>query len=65
MLKKVINPILFLPLAIFINSLEVLSNPKKDFIDKILEEKSSKPFISHEEIEKIVLNNDELRSLQN
>jgi outer membrane protein TolC len=65
MLKKVIYPILFLPLALFINSLEVLSNEKKDLIDKVMDEKSNKPFISYQEIEKIVLNNDELKALQN
>ena len=65
MLKKVINTILFLPLALFSNSLEIKANEKQGFIDKVLEEKSNNPFISYEEIEKIVLNNQELRSLQN
>ena len=41
MLKKVIDPILFLPLVLFINSLEVLSNEKKDFIEAVLDEKSN------------------------
>ena len=50
MLKKVINPILFLPLALCINSLDVLSNEKKDFIDKVLEDKSNKPFITYQDI---------------
>ena len=65
MLKKVINLILFLPLALLSNSLEIKANEKQGFIDKVLEEKSNNPFISYEEIEKIVLNNQELRSLQN
>ena len=65
MLKKVINPILFLPLTLFINSLEIKANEKQGFIDKVLEEKSNNPFISYEEIEKIVINNQELRSLKN
>ena len=65
MLKKVISSILFLPLTIFINSLEVLSSQKKDFIDKVIEEKSNKSFISYEDIDKIILNNEELKSLQN
>ena len=65
MLKKVINPILFLPVALFIHSLEVLSNEKKSLIDKVLEEKSNKPFITYQDIEKIVLNNEELKSLEN
>ena len=64
MLKKVINPSLFLPLALFINTLEVLSNEKKDFIDKILEEKPNKTYISYQEIKNIIRNNEELKSLQ-
>ena len=54
MLKKVINPTLFLPLALFINTLEVLSNDKKDFIDKILEEKANNTYISYQEIKNII-----------
>ena len=65
MLKKVIIPTLLLPLALFTNTLELLSNEKKDFIDKILEEKSNNTYISYQEIEEIVINNEELKSLQN
>ncbi len=65
MLKKIINTFLFLPLALFINSLEVLSHEKEDYSGKILKENSNKPFISYAEIEKIILNNHELRSLRN
>ena len=64
MLKKVKNTILFLPLALYINSLEVLSIEKKDFIDQVLEEKSNNSFISYQNIEKIILDNQELKSLQ-
>ena len=65
MLKKFISPILYLPLVLFVNSFEVLSNEKQNLIDKVLQEKSNIPFISYEEIEEIVLNNAELKSLQN
>ena len=65
MLKKVINTILFLPLALISNSLEIKANEKQEFLDKVLENKSNKPFITYEDIEKIVLNNNELKSLQN
>ena len=65
MLKKVINTILFLPLSLFLNSLEVLSKEHKGFIEKILDEKSNQPFISYQEIEKIIVNNEELKSLKN
>ena len=65
MLRRVINPILFLPLALCINSINVLSSETKNYIDNVLEEKSNNPFIGYQEIEKIVLNNQELKSLQN
>ena len=65
MLRRVINTILFLPLALCINSKDVLSSETKNFIDNVLEEKSNIPFISYQEIEKIVLNNQELKALQN
>ena len=38
MLRKIINPILFLPLALSINSLNVLAIETKGYIDKVLEE---------------------------
>ncbi len=63
--RRVVNPFLLLPLALCINSINVLPSEIKDSIDNVLEEKSNKPFIRYEEIEKIVSNNQELRSLQN
>ena len=65
MLRKVINPILFLPIALCISSPNVLSSEPKNYIDQVLEEKSNKIFISYQDIEKIILNNNELKSLQN
>ena len=47
-----------------INSINLLSSETKDYIDSVLEEKPNKPFISYQEIEQIVLNNQELRSLK-
>ena len=57
MLKRVINPILFLPLALSINSVNVLSSETKNYIDNVLEEKRNITFIDYQEIEKIILNN--------
>ncbi len=65
MLRRVINPILLLPVALSINSVNVLSNETKNYIDNVLEEKPNITFIDYQEIEKIVLNNQELKSLQN
>ncbi len=65
MFRRVVNPSLFLPIALSINSLNVISSESKDYIDNILGEKANKPFISYQEIEKIIVNNQELKSLQN
>ena len=65
MLRRVINPILFFPLTLSINSLNVLSSETKNYIDNFLEEKSNITFVDYQEIEKLVLNNQELKSLQN
>jgi len=65
MLRRVINPFLFLPLALSINSINVLSSETKNYIDNVLEEKSNITFIDYQEIEKLILNNQELKSLQN
>ncbi len=65
MLRRVINPILFLPLALSINSVNVLSSETKNYIDNVLDEKPNIIFIDYQEIEKIILKNPELKSLQN
>ncbi|MDA9745793.1 TolC family protein [Prochlorococcus sp. AH-736-K20] len=65
MLRRVINPFLFLPLALSINSINVLSSETKNYIDNVLEEKSNITFVDYLDIEKIILNNQELISLQN
>jgi len=65
MFRRVINPFLFLPLALSTNSIDVLSSETKNYIDNVLEEKSNITFVDYLEIEKIVLNNQELKSLQN
>ena len=65
MLRRIVNPILFLPLALSINATNVLSRETKNYIDNFLEEKPNITFIDYQEIEKIVLNNQELKSLQN
>jgi len=65
MLRRIINPILFLPLSLSINSPNVISSETKDYIDTVLEEKSNISFVDYQDIEKIILNNQELKSLQN
>ncbi len=65
MLRRVINPFLLLPLTLGMNTFNVLSSETKNYIDNVLEEKSNITFINYQEIEKLVLNNQELKSLQN
>jgi len=65
MLRRVINPFLLLPLTLSMNNFNVLSSETKNYIDNILEEKSNLTFVDYQEIEKLVLNNQELKSLQN
>ena len=65
MLRRVINPLLLLPLTLGMNTFNVLSSESKNYIDNLLEEKSNITFVDYQEIEKLVLNNQELRSLQN
>jgi len=65
MLRRVINPFLLLPLTLSMNTFNVLSRETKNYIDNVLEEKSNITFIDYQEIEKLVLKNQELKSLQN
>jgi len=65
MLRRVINPFLLLPLTLSMNTFNVLSSETKNYIDHVLEEKSNITFIDYQEIEKLVLNNQELKSLLN
>ena len=65
MLRRVINPFLLLPLTLSMNTFNVLSSETKNYIDNLLEEKSNITFVDYQEIEKLVLNNQELKSLLN
>ena len=65
MIRRVINHILFIPLALFINPINVLSSETKENVEINLKENSNNTLISYENIEKIILNNQELKSLKN
>ena len=64
MLRKFINPLLFLPLALFLTIPEIISSESKNNINELLEEKEDKLLINFKEIESIISNNSELKSLQ-
>jgi len=63
MLRRVINPILLFPLTLSINTVNVLSGETKNYIDNVLEARSNITFVDYQEIEKLILNNQELKSL--
>ncbi len=64
MLRKFINPILFLPLALLITNPKALLSEQKNPIDEIIEETENRIFIDFKEIEAIISNNEELKSLK-
>ena len=64
MLRKLINPILFLPFALLITTPKSILSEEKNSIDKIIEETEDRIFIDLKEIEKIISNNEELKSLK-
>ena len=64
MYRKIINTIIFLPLILFITSYRPIFSETKNYIDEILKEKDDKLFIDYQEIEKLIFNNQELKSLQ-
>ena len=65
MLRRVINPFLLFPLTLSLNHSNVLSSENQNYIDNVLKEKSNITFVDYQEIGKIILNNQELKSLQN
>ena len=65
MLRKVIKTLLFLPLFLSLHSLNLIASDTKNHLDNALEEEADNFFISYEDIENIILNNSELKSLQN
>ena len=65
MLRRVINPFLLLPLTLSMNTFNVLSSETKNYIDNILEDNLNITFVDYQEIEKLILNNQELKSLEN
>ena len=64
MLRKIINTTLFLPLSFFVTFQQSILSENKNFIDEIIRINEDKIFIDHQEIKNIILNNDELKSLE-
>ncbi len=62
--RHIVKSLLFVPIALFITSQKALWSEPNNYIDKILEEKEDKIFINYEEIESIIVNNQELKSLK-
>ncbi len=64
MFRKIINPILFLQLVMCLTFQKSLISKQNNYIDKVLEDKGDNIFIDYSEIEKIIINNQELKSFQ-
>ena len=64
MLKKIINPILFLNLTLCIISQKDTLSATNNYIDEVLEEKEDQIFIDYQEIERIILKNEQLKSFK-
>ena len=64
MIRKIISTTLFIPFILFVTSQKVILSETRNYIDEILEEKDDKIFIDYSEIDKIILNNTEIKSLQ-
>ncbi len=64
MLRKIIKPIIFLPLLLFNVSQQAISKETNNLSNEILGEKDNKIFLDYEAIEKIIINNQELKSLE-
>ena len=66
MLRRLIKPILVLPLCVYINSQEAVLSETKNNIEEILQEKETQIFINYSEINYITSkNNQELKALEN
>ena len=64
MIRKIISTTLFIPFILFVTSQKAILSETRNYIDEILEEKDDKIFIDYSEIDKIILNNTEIKSLQ-
>ena len=64
MLRKLLNLTLLLPLALLITTSKTILSGQKHSIDEIIEESENKIFIDFKEIEAIIYDNEELKSLK-
>jgi len=64
MLRKIINTTLFLPLSFFVTFQQSILSENKNLVDEIIRLNEDKIFIDHQEIKNIIINNDELKSLE-
>ena len=64
MISKIIQSILLIPLAISITTQKAILSESKNYIDEVLEETEDELFIDYSQIDELILNNEELKSLQ-
>ena len=66
MFRRLKNPILIIPLCLYINVQEALLSDTKNSIEEILQEKETQIFLNYSEIDNIIVkNNQELKALEN
>ena len=66
MFRRLKNPILIIPLCLYINVQEALLSDNKNSIEEILQEKETQIFLNYSEIDNIIVkNNQELKALEN
>ncbi|MDC2974648.1 TolC family protein [Prochlorococcus sp. AH-736-K09] len=63
MFRKIINLILFLPVSLFITSQKSTLSQTENYINEVIEEKKEKYAIRYKDINNLILNNHEIKSL--
>ena len=64
MIRKFLYRFIYFPIAIAITSQAGLLSETNNYIDEVLNEKKEKIFITYDEIEEIIFNNEEIKSLK-
>ena len=64
MLRNIIKPFLFLPFSFYLTTQKPIFGEMKNNIDEVIEEKTDEIFIKYQEIENLIFNNEDLKSLK-
>ena len=64
MLRNIIKPFLFLPFSFYLTTQKPIFGEMKNNIDEVIAEKKDEIFIKYQEIENLIFNNEDLKSLK-